>query len=285
MRKSLDRPDEQLNVPGITADVVNIGDTTVSRVRYDPGAHCPQVGYEGKPECAAHHAGYVIEGRLRVEMTDGSTIEVGPNEAFDIPPGHDGWAIGDTPLLVISWAGFRSWAPDRSGERVLLTLLFTDIVGSTSRARELGDAAWKEQLSHHNQAVRSILDRNRGREVATTGDGFLAAFDGAGRALRAANEIIAQALADGLSIRAGAHSGEVELVGDDVRGITVHEAARIAAAAGENEILVSEITRLLSAGTGFEFESRGAHELRGLDEPRQLFAVLTSDDPTGTKAS
>lgn len=272
-KKSFDHPDEHLDLPGIIADVVDIADATISRVVYQPGTHCPQVGYEGNPVCNAHHTGYVIAGRLHVEMTDGSVIEVGPGEVFDIPAGHDGWAMEDEPLHAVSWSGSRTWLTEGSRERVLVTLLFTDIVGSTETAVAMGDGEWSETLAGHNRGVRNILDRYRGREVATTGDGFLAVFDGAGRAIEAAVAIRNRANSDGLSIRSGVHTGEVEMVGDDLRGVTVHQAARIAAAAEPDEILVSETSRLLAPGLTLGFGQRGPYELKGLDGEWTLYAV------------
>ncbi len=272
-KKSFDAPDERIDVPGIIADVVEMADSTISRSVFQPGTHCPQISYEGKPTCAAHHTGYVIEGTMHVDMADGSVIEIGPNDVFDVPPGHDGRVTGDRPMVILSWAGFRSWSPERSGERVLVTLLFTDIVGSTERAVALGDRAWRDLLAQHYRGVRTVLDRYRGREVSTTGDGFLATFDGAARAIEAAVAIRDQASRDGLSVRAGVHSGEVEIAGGDVRGVTVHEAARIASSASAREILVSETTRLLASGSPWTFESRGAFELKGLPGSRELFAV------------
>jgi class 3 adenylate cyclase len=274
-RKSLDAPDERVEVPGVRADVVEIADTTISRSVFEPGAHCPQIGVEGKPLCSAHHAGFVLSGTMHVEMSDGSTLDVAPNDVFDIPPGHDGWATGAEPLVLVTWAGFRSWVPSRTGERILVTLLVTDIVGSTARAVEVGDATWRQQLGEHYRGVRAILDRHRGREITTTGDGLLAAFDGAARAIDAAVAIRERAAREGLTVRAGVHSGEVEIVGDDLRGVTVHEAARIAAAADGDEILVSEATRILATGSSHAFESRGAHELKGLPGPRMLYAVAS----------
>jgi len=272
-KKSFDAPDQRIDAPGITADVVEMADSTVFRSVFQPGIHCLQISRDGQPTCLAHHTGVVVEGRLHVEMADGSVIDVGPNEVFDIPPGHDGWTVSDDPLLAVSWAGFGSWLAERSGERVLLTLLFTDIVGSTERAVMLGDRAWRDLLAEHNRGVRFVLDRYRGREVNTTGDGFLAAFDGAGRAIEAAVAIRHRSSQDGLPIRAGVHSGEVEIVGADLRGVTVHEAARISAAAEPDEILVSEATRLLAGGASFDFEARGPFELKGLPGPRTLYAV------------
>jgi len=175
----------------------------------------------------------------------------------------------------VTWSGVRTWLPQpEAGERVLATLLFTDIVSSTERAVQLGDAAWRELLGRHNRDVRDQLDRYRGREVSTTGDGFLAVFDGAGRAIQAAIAIRDRTSALDLSVRVGVHTGEVEVVGDDVRGVAVHEAARIAAAAGSDEILVSATTFALTSASGMAFEPRGEHQLKGLDGLRTLYAVV-----------
>ena len=245
-KKSFDAPDEHVEMQGVTADVVEIADSTISRNVFEPGVHCPQISVEGKPLCMAHHTGYVVAGRLHVEMRDGSVMDVGPNEVFDIT-GRDGWVVSDDPWLAVNWAGFRSWAPGRTGERVLLTIVFTDLVGSTERAVSLGDREWRDVTGRHYRMVRVALDRHRGREVDTAGDGFLAVFDGAGRAIEAAKDIRDASPEGGLSIRAGIHSGEVEIVGDAVRGVAV-QAARIAAVAGMNQILVSEATHMLAAG-------------------------------------
>jgi class 3 adenylate cyclase len=140
-------------------------------------------------------------------------------------------------------------------------------------AVRLGDRAWRELLGRHNRDVRDQLDRFRGREVATTGDGFLAVFDGAARAIQAALAIRDGAKALGLEIRSGIHTGEVEIVGDDVRGVAVHEAARISSAASPGEILVSSTTRQLASGGALDFEERQAQELKGLDGARILYSV------------
>jgi class 3 adenylate cyclase len=147
-------------------------------------------------------------------------------------------------------------------------------VDSTAVAARLGDLRWRELLSSHFAAARSVLDRFGGREVKTTGDGLLATFDGPARALRAATAIRAAARKDRLGVRAGIHVGEVELVAGDVRGVAVHAAARIMGRAGEGEILVSETTRVLAHGTALEFEDRGTHELKGLDGEWRLFALV-----------
>ncbi|HEY2803826.1 MAG TPA: adenylate/guanylate cyclase domain-containing protein [Actinomycetota bacterium] len=279
-KRSLESPDEQVRFEGMTADVVGIGDAAVSRLEFQPGTHCALGGrrlagdVRARESCQAHHTGLAVAGRLRIEMDDGSTLDVGPNEVYDVPPGHDGWATGAEPFRAITWSGVRTWLPQpEAGERVLATLLFTDIVSSTERAAELGDAAWRELLARHNRDVRNTLDRFRGREVNTTGDGFLAVFDGAGRAIHAAASIRQRSSEIGLPVRAGIHTGEVEVVGDDVRGIAVHEAARVASAAGPNEILVSGTTFALASQGDIAFESRGEFDLKGLDGARTLYAV------------
>ena len=158
-------------------------------------------------------------------------------------------------------------------ERVLATVLFTDIVDSTKRAVELGDEQWKELLGRHDAHVRRQLDRFRGREVNTTGDGFLAWFDGPARAIRCATAIRDVLRGLGLEVRAGVHTGEVELRDDDISGIAVHVAARVAAAAGAGEVLVSRIVVDLVAGSGLSFTARGQHAFKGVPGEWALFAV------------
>jgi class 3 adenylate cyclase len=276
--KNLAEPDEVIEFPRLTVRVVDLGDITVGHFVNEPGwrwsEHVrPRVGGEW---CQARHLGMILSGRLGVRLRDGTELEFGPNDVFDIPPEHDGWTIGDEPCVQIEWAGIRAFAGFPTGvhSRVLMTLLFTDLVGSTAKAAELGDARWRQLLSEHFEAARVLLERFRGREVKTTGDGLLATFDAPGRALRCAAAIRGAAHRHGLHIRAGVHVGEVELVGKDVRGGTVHEAARIMAAAGEDEILVSELTRGLAGASGLVFEDRGTHTLKGLDGQWRLAAFV-----------
>jgi pimeloyl-ACP methyl ester carboxylesterase len=166
--------------------------------------------------------------------------------------------------------GFRE-APEP--EQILATVLFTDIVGSTERARELGDQQWTALLERHHATVRDVLARYRGREIDTAGDGFFAAFDGPARGIRCAQAILDALERIGLQARSGLHTGEVEVVGDNLAGIAVHIGSRVAAVAAAGEVLVSSTVRDLVAGSGIEFEDRGLHDLKGLDEPRRLFAV------------
>jgi class 3 adenylate cyclase/pimeloyl-ACP methyl ester carboxylesterase len=161
-------------------------------------------------------------------------------------------------------------------DRVLATVLFTDIVDSTHRAAEMGDRGWRALLDAHDAVVRSQLARFRGREVSTTGDGFLAMFDGPQRAIRCAMAIRDAVQALGVQVRAGLHTGECEVRGDDIGGIAVHIGARVSALAGPNDVLVSSTLRDLVIGSGLEFEDRGAHELKGVPGEWHLFAVASS---------
>ena len=158
-------------------------------------------------------------------------------------------------------------------ERVLTTVLFTDIVDSTEHARELGDRRWRDLLEEHNTRVRRELERFRGREVDTAGDGFLATFDGPARAIRAGKAIVDAVHGLGLEVRAGLHTGEVELAGDAVRGIAVHTGARVAAEAGAGQVLVSQTVKDLVAGSGIELADRGVHQLKGIPGEWRLYSV------------
>jgi class 3 adenylate cyclase len=163
---------------------------------------------------------------------------------------------------------------DREPQRTLATVLFTDIVDSTRTATELGDQRWREVLEGHQRDVRRALDRFKGREVKSTGDGFLATFDGPARAIQCAREIIKSSEPRRIRIRAGLHTGECEVMGDDIGGIAVHIAARVAARAGAGEVLVSRTVKDLVAGSGIQFSDRGTHQLKGISDTWQLHAVI-----------
>ncbi|MDP9233907.1 MAG: adenylate/guanylate cyclase domain-containing protein, partial [Actinomycetota bacterium] len=160
-------------------------------------------------------------------------------------------------------------------ERMLATVLFTDIVDSTMKAIELGDRRWRELLERHNALVRRELLRYRGREVDSAGDGFLATFDGPARAIRCASAIVDGVREFGVTVRAGLHTGECEIADGKVAGIAVHTGARVAAQANANEVLVSRTVKDLVAGSGIAFIERGAHELKGIPGEWRLFAIAS----------
>ena len=160
-------------------------------------------------------------------------------------------------------------------ERVLATVLFTDIVDSTRNAAQVGDQRWRQLLDNHDQLARQIVEKHRGNLVKSTGDGILATFDGPGRAVRCALAFGTAAQQIGLPLRAGLHTGEIELRGRDIGGIAVHAAARVMAQSGSNEVLVSRVVTDLVAGAGLKFSERGSFELKGLPGRWDLFAAST----------
>ena len=279
-RKSMSAPDETRTFPHGKLEIFDLDDVVVGRTIFQPGWRWSKdvKDIAGTPSCQYHHLGVVISGTLHVEMDDGLTLEIGPDSAYEIPPGHDAWVVGDDTWVTIDYAGMRSFARPTvgTGERILGSILFTDVVDSTATLARLGDPAWRDLLRRHNELAQFELDRYRGRLIKQTGDGLLALFDGTERAVRCASAIAAGSAAIGLPIRAGVHTGEIERIPGDIRGVAVHMAARIMAIAGPSEILVSASTRELLAGSALEFEDRGNHELEGLPGPRQLFAVTTA---------
>jgi class 3 adenylate cyclase len=200
-----------------------------------------------------------------------------PGAKMLVLPGDDHILyIGDSERVVDEIEAFVSGIREEESEydRLLATLLFTDIVGSTERASSMGDRAWHELLERHHATVRAMLGRYRGREISTAGDGFLATFDGPARAIRCARAIAEAVRPLGLEIRAGLHTGEIELVGDDVRGIAVHIGARVSALAGASQVLVSQTVKDLVAGSGLTFEDAGEHDLKGVPDRWHLYRVV-----------
>jgi class 3 adenylate cyclase len=212
------------------------------------------------------HDSRTHEGRYIAERIPGARFVELPGEE------HLPWVDADQILDVAEefLTGVRR-APEH--DRVLATVLFTDIVGSTETAVALGDRRWNDLLTLHHDLVRRELDRFRGREVDTAGDGFLAVFDGPARAIRCASAIREKLHDAGIDIRAGLHTGEIEVAGTDVRGVAVHIGARVAGLAGRGEILASRTVVDIVAGSGIEFEDRGEHELKGVPGFWKLFAV------------
>jgi class 3 adenylate cyclase len=273
--KSLRRPEQVRRFPNGRIDLVSHHETTIGRFSLEPGWRWSRdVGPIAQTRsCQIHHLGVVLKGRLRVESETGEVCEFEVDDVYDIPPGHDATVISDETFEAIEFASARIFAIPSDGDRVLAAVLCTDIVDSTSHLRRLGDAAWRDLLDAHNQRTREELNRFRGREIQTTGDGFLALFDGPARAVRCAQAIASSVANLGIAIRAGIHTGEIESVGTDVRGLAVHEAARVAGAATAGQVLVSATTKLLLAGSALAFESAGVHHLKGLGEACELFKL------------
>jgi class 3 adenylate cyclase len=212
-------------------------------------------------------------------MEDGAEYEYGPGDVIDIPPGHDVWVVGNQALVIVDMSGNSAeFSLPVSQARAVVTMLMTDIVDSTKTAAEIGDAAWRQRLANHNRLVRRQLERFGGREVDTTGDGFLAAFTSAEAGLRAALSIQDVVAAAGVQVRAAVHTGEVDILASgDLRGIAVHEAARIMAAAPDGSVYTSAVSRALAMSSGLRFASAGTHTLKGIPDAVELFLVTAPD--------
>jgi class 3 adenylate cyclase len=210
---------------------------------------------------------YAMVGYVAERIDDCRRVELDGQYSFlflgDIDP-----VIGEIEHFLTGTRGLRS------AERVLVTVLFTDIVDSTVQATTLGDRAWGERLEEHDAMVRNHLARFRGREIKTTGDGFVAIFDGPARAVYCGSAIRDDARGLGIEIRAGLHTGEIDLRGTDIAGISVHIAQRVSALANPNEVFVSRTVTDLVAGSGLAFQPRGEHELKGVPGTWMLFAVM-----------
>jgi class 3 adenylate cyclase len=275
--KSFATPDEVRSPPHGTISIIELDDMVVGQLEFEPGWRWSEVvkPIAGTELCEYHHIGVTVAGTMRVRMRDGSELEIGPGTAYEIPSGHDAWVTGTETYVSFDFAGMRGFAvaPDEHGERILATIMFTDVVDSTSTAERLGDGRWRKVLADHADRVRYHLAAFRGREIKDTGDGFLAIFDGTARAVRCAAAIRDSVAELGIQIRAGIHTGEVEIVPNDVRGVAVHTTARIMALGGPGDVLVSGTTYELLAGSGLSFEDRGSHELKGLSGVRSVYAL------------
>jgi class 3 adenylate cyclase len=200
--------------------------------------------------------------------------ELIPGARFVELPGDDHLAIVDSDQILDEVEEFLTGQRHaREPDRVLATVMFTDIVGSTKRAAELGDSGWKELVARHDALVRRELEWHRGRPIKTLGDGFLATFDGPARGVRCAQAIADGVRELGIEIRAGLHTGECELVGDDVAGMAVNIGARVASLADPGEVLVSGTVKDLVVGSGIEFAERGEHSLKGVPGEWRLFSA------------
>ena len=275
--RSFATPDEVRRFPRGSAGIVSFDEVAASLIACEPGwrwsTHIRAI--MGTESCQLHHVGYTLSGRMGVLTDEGQEAVIPPDCLYEIPPGHDAWVVGDEPWRSIEWTSGRilAVAPQGPGRRVLVTVLLTDLVDSTATVERLGDAAWRDLLLAHNERLRDHLNVYRGREVTTTGDGMIAVFDSASRAVGCAAAMTRSTRELGLSIRAGIHTGEVEFVGTDARGLTIHAAARIMSLAGPDEVLVSSTTNDLLDGSGLILEDAGTYEMKGLTGARRVFRL------------
>lgn len=275
--RRFDDPDELIEVEELRSEIIHLAGTSVSHDVHQPGwrwsTHVkPIVGTES---CQLRHVGYVVGGRLHVALEDGFQFEVSTGEVIVIPAGHDAWVVGDEPFESIGWSGTRGWlgALEAGLERVVTNLVMTDIVGSTPLAGRLGDRAWGELLEDFGSGARDTVAHYRGTLVELTGDGVLARFDGAVRAVHCAVALRSAATELGIPIRAIVHSGEVEIAEERLRGLALHEAARMLSLAKAGEILVSATARALAKAPELAFAEHGEHELRGLPGTYPLYRL------------
>jgi class 3 adenylate cyclase/pimeloyl-ACP methyl ester carboxylesterase len=256
--------------PGSAAAYFRLGiDTDVCDVL--PLIHVPTLVMHRKEIPA--FAWDVRSGRYLADHISGARFVELPGSEFSP-------SLGDQETLFAALESFlndlaQGKLSEAEPDRVLATVLFTDIVGATSRAAELGDRAWRELLERHHEAVRTQLGRFRGTELDTAGDGFFASFDGPARAITCARAIVETMPELGLEVRAGLHTGECELIDGKVAGIAVHTGARVASNAQPGEVLVSSTVKDLVAGSGIAFQDRGLHELKGIPGEWHLFAVAS----------
>jgi class 3 adenylate cyclase len=276
-RKSLEMPDETRALPHGQTQIWNLGDFVVGRVVFEPGWKWSKdvKPIAGTDWCEYHHLGMMMEGTIHYVTPEGLEMEVTPGMLFEILPGHDAWVVGDTPVVQFDFAGMRTFAlPAASrSERILATLVCTDVVDSTATASRVGPAAWRTMLTELNAASRRQIDKYRGKVAANTGDGLISIFDGAERGVRCAMAISEEAAKLGLRLRCGVHTGEVELIPDNVRGVAVHIVSRVTGLGGPGEVLVSGTTYELVADSDLHFEDRGLHELKGVTGARQIWAI------------
>ena len=277
-RKSLDTPDETRNLPHGKAEIWELGDFVVGRMIFEPGWRW---SIDVKPIaqtewCEYHHLGIMLNGTLHFITKDGLEMEAAKDSVYEILPGHDAWTVGDEPAISWDFAGMRTFAQPvaQRGERILATLVCTDVVDSTATAERVGAAAWRTLIADLNVASRREIDHFRGKLATTTGDGLIALFDGAERALRCAAAIARAATDQGLPLRCGVHTGEVEIVPDNIRGVAVHLLSRVTALAGAGEVLLTGTTYELVADSDLRFEDRGLHQLKGVSGARQIWALI-----------
>ena len=272
--RNFDEPDEVVELAGATEELITMGGLTLSRSTQSVGWRWSEhfKHLVGGELCQARHMGYVLSGILGVQLEDGTVYEIGPGELYDIPPGHDGYTVGDEPFVSIEWSGMRTWVGSRPG--------------TVSRRRCCSPTSSTPPAWHPDSAMPPGTTCSRCTSIPATTRSPTSAGDGhhdrrrdpgdvrCDRTPCCALAIREMAQRQGFSIRAGVHVGEVEVAGEDVRGVTVHEAARIMAAAGAAEVFTSEAVRVLCRSSDLRFEDAGEHELKGVPDTWRLFRVI-----------
>jgi hypothetical protein len=258
-RRPFGEPDDVREIPYGRLETYDRGEIRIGRSVLQPGWRWSEsVKPIAETElCEYHHIGLCVSGSARIRMREGAELLIEAGQFYEVPPGHDSWVVGDEPYITIDWQPSTAFARTEGGgfDRVVATLLVTDIVDSTARAVELGDGRWRDLLGRHDQA---------------------AMFDGAERAIHAAQEICRAASGIGLEVRAAVHTGEIELEGGNVRGAAMHIAARIADLTEPGQVYASWATRELLADSPIGFTDRGLRELKGLSEGRRVYLVEPS---------
>lgn len=274
-RRSFTESDDVRELPSARVDIVELDDRVVGRMTYQPGwkwsTHERLVA--GTHTCQLHHVGVTLSGLLRVEMKDGVNVDLEPGDVFEIPPGHDAWVIGAEAWVAVDFEAARGLMQTVSTDRVLTSILFTDIVDSTSKAVVYGAGRWRDIVARHNEIAERVVDRHGGRVVKTTGDGVIAVFDSSERAVGAAAQLADAVAVLDIAIRAAVHAGEVEHRSGDVRGVAVHVAARMMALAKPGDVLVSRTVHDVLESSELALEDYGEHELKGLPGSRRLYRL------------
>jgi class 3 adenylate cyclase len=276
--RDLDQPEAVVSYELGATNQVRIAQTVVSRHVLQPGWNWEEHARPsaGTPSCELHHRGVVLSGRMGIRTDEGEELVVGPNQVFDLPPGHVTWVEGEDELVMVDWAGGAGFDPQSGGEaRAMATILFTDIVDSTARASEVGDASWKRTVAMHDDVVRNVLPESmdaRSRPPAIRSSSPSTMSRAPSAAVCRSSPRLPRSSFRSASVSTAARSSGART---RVRRLAVHAAARIVDQAGAGEVLVSRTTRDLAEGaTGLTFESRGQFRLKGLNREYELFSVV-----------
>jgi class 3 adenylate cyclase len=276
--KTFDEPDTRRQFEHMDSQLVHVGSLDIGRAVLEPGWRwSTSIGtVSGDASCQVHHLQLLLRGRMAFQMDDGEVAHIEPGTIADVPPGHDAWVVGEETVEIIDFYGNVEFVGMPSAhQRVVTTILMSDVVDSTAMVSRVGDVRWRQMLAEHDRLIRNRIERYEGRAVNTTGDGFIATFPSALAALRCAAAITRDVRDLGMNIRVGVHTGEIEIDKNDVRGASVHAAARVMALAGPSEVLTSNVTRALVDGSGLFFEDRGEQAVKGFEKPIQVYALKT----------